>query len=172
MTYSSGGSITTVKGKPYGPSCLLFSRLGAGNHRVEVEVAYSDGYYPVYIRFFSSCIPQGRSLVMSITRAITYIGGGSDVNVQAYNTGISTTVSRLQSIGLRVSMVDITSLIKLQEDMRDDVHWSDSGHLKAAAAVLSQLQETPSTLKLSPVFYDGVYHMVMTPQGLRKLCLK
>lgn len=168
--YSSGGDVTTRKGKSYGPMCLLFRGLGEGLHVVEIEIVNGDGYWPTYFRFFSSCEQKATACVMSVSRAIAYTGGGSDSNVAQYNAGLSAMVADLQATGLKVLMADVTSLLKLPDDMYDDVHWNDWGHLKAAAAVLGQLQDPQLSFRLASVFADafgGFY--TMAPSGLKKI---
>jgi len=168
--YSSGGDITTRKGKTIGPMCLVFRGLGDGLHVVEIEIVNSDGYWPTYFRFFSDCEPKATACVMSVSRAIAYTGGGSDSNVAQYNAVLSAMVAELQAAGLKVLMADVTSLLKLPDDMHDDVHWNDLGHLKAAAAVLGQLQDPQLSFRLASVFADafgGFY--TMTPGGLKKI---
>ena len=151
--YLSGGDVTTVKGKPYGPMCLVFSGLTDGHHYAEIEVVNGDGYYPVYFRFFSECERIARVCVLSVPRAIAYTGGGSDSNVMAYNAAISAMVSELQSLGLDVLMIDVTSLLTPQ-DMFDDVHPADSGHLKYYAAISGMLMNPPVSFVPGFVFSD------------------
>lgn len=167
--YSSGGDLTTVKGKPYGPMCLLFKSLGAGTHQVEIEVVNGDGYYPVYFRFFSGCDRSAKVCVLTVPRAVKYIGGGSAENVALYNASISTMVGELQSIGLEVLLADVTSLLK-PEDMYDDVHPADSGHLKYFAAISGQLLTPPLGINLGLCFSgsDGNLYAA-TSAGLRKI---
>lgn len=167
--YSSGGDITTRKGKTIGPACLLFRGLGEGLHAVEIEVVNSDGYWPTYFRFFSDCSPKATACVMSVSRAIAYTGGGSDSNVAQYNSSLSAMVAELQSIGLKVLMADVTSLLKLPDDMYDDVHWNDFGHLKAAAAVLGQLQNPPISFRLGTVFSANGEYYLLKPTGLSRI---
>ncbi|VVM37690.1 hypothetical protein PS619_00117 [Pseudomonas fluorescens] len=167
--FASGGDVTTVKGKPYGPMGLCFKNLGEGQHTVEIQVVSTDGFYPVYFRFFSACEPQATAVILSVPRAVAYIGGGSDANVSAYNSAISALVKELQTIGLKVLFVDVTSLLKT-DDMHDDVHPSDSGHMKYYAAISAQLLDPSVVLKLASVFTDYLGNMyIATAEGVRKL---
>lgn len=170
--YSSGGDVITRKGKSFGPMCLLFRGLGEGLHVVEIEIVNGDGYWPTYFRFFSNCEQKATACVMSVSRAIEYTGGGSDSNVAQYNAGLSAMVADLQATGLKVLMADVTSLLELPDDMYDDVHWNDTGHKKAAAAVLGQLMVPALSFKNAFILTDsGDQLYAMTRSGLKKLLI-
>ncbi|MFL9881300.1 SGNH/GDSL hydrolase family protein [Herbaspirillum rhizosphaerae] len=128
-TFNTGGDVRTILGRSYGPMCLAFSGLGAGNHIVEVEAISANTTNPVFIHWASSGVCNGSAFIANIPHAVAYTYGGSSTNVDNYNAAILALINELISYGISVRLAGVVAALN-PSDMFDNVHPNDSGHIK------------------------------------------
>lgn len=148
--FAIGGDVRTLLGSAFGPMALTFSGLGSGSHSVSIEVVTADASNVVFFHWFSAMVPKCKVAITNIPHAVAYTYGGSDANVDAYNSDLSGLVSALASLGLDVSLVDVASILT-DADFADNVHPNDQGHAKIAELIqysLSGGAEIPPAIKL------------------------
>jgi hypothetical protein len=119
----------TGYGRAYGPRCHYFNGLEEGTHLVEIQALTASMTWPVYFHWFSDCAPVARVCVPNVPHAVSYGGGGSARNVDAYNLTLAKVVEELACDGLDVHLVDVSSVLTAG-DFMDAIHPGDSGHQK------------------------------------------
>lgn len=134
--FQMGGDVTTLLGRSYGPRALSFAT--SPGDLVEVSVVTADSSNVVMFQWLSSFAPKAKVVICNIPYAVNYTYGGSDANVDAYNTALATEVAALSSFGLDVSLADVRSVLT-DADMYDNVHPNDSGHQKIRDRIVAVL---------------------------------
>jgi lysophospholipase L1-like esterase len=128
-SYATAGAVTTLLGVAYGPYGIAITGLGAGSHAVAINVTHADASNPVYFHWYSSCAPKSKVVLGNTPHALAYTFGGSNANVDAYNTALAALAAELSGYGLDVSVIDSCSQLN-PGDMYDNVHPNDYGHMK------------------------------------------
>lgn len=167
--YSTGCDMTTGFGKTFGPSAILFKGLGEGEHTIEVQVSSTSGGSAIYFRFFSDCEPRSKCIVGSVPSAYSYVGGGSQSNVDAYNHDLAGMVDSLYSIGLDVSFSDYSRIIS-KDYYYDNVHPNNSGHLVIFNSILCTYDSRSNKLFRAPIVSSAEGDIfACTEDGLKRL---
>jgi lysophospholipase L1-like esterase len=158
---SASPPMTTYHGLSYGPQALRFAGLSAGVHTVQVVVSAGDRVYVDWVAGNEQAV-KPRVLIGTVLRALSYVNGGSDANVDAYNTAIASIVTALQADGLNVTLVDLHAALNITSDLdTDGLHPNNAGHGKIAAAYQSALGAAPITYTEVKVYLgsDGKYYV-------------
>lgn len=173
--FAIGGDVRTLLGSAFGPMALTFSGLGAGSHSVNVEVVTADASNVVFFHWFSGMVPKCKVAVANIPHAVAYTYGGSDANVDAYNSDISDLVFELSSLGLGVLLVDVCSVLN-KSDFADNVHPNDQGHekvYKAFSFALTESQHPDEVQYTQTSVYEGSdgYAYILLSGKMKKLAI-
>ena len=152
--FNIGGDVRTILGAAYGAMALSFGGLTAGSHAVEISVVSGGTNGQVYFHWFSGTNAKAKVVFGNIPHAIAYTYGGSNANVDAYNTAIANLAIELSGYGLDVSMVNIVGAL-VPTDMYDNVHPNNSGHQKIANLFYSALTGQPAISYTACNIYQG-----------------
>jgi lysophospholipase L1-like esterase len=155
-TYNcTGVGITTAKGLAYGTQLLRIAGLANTSHTVEIEVVSSTATANrVYIDWWGGVSARNAVYVANIPYATTYVSGGSDANVDAYNADIAAIVTELSGDGLNVNLVNVNSVLT-DFDMADEYHPNNAGHQKIADKFLNVMGITPTITYTEKKIYFG-----------------
>jgi lysophospholipase L1-like esterase len=150
-----GNGITTAKGLAYGPQLLRIAGLANTTHTVEIEVVSPTATANrVYIDWWGGVAPRNAVYVANIPYATAYVSGGSDANVDAYNSEIASMANALGSDGVDVHLVDVNTSLS-DSDMADEYHPNDAGHQKINNKFLSAMGLVPAITYIEKKLYLG-----------------